>query len=192
MQTLQKVKEPREDYRQFLDLVIIFLGGTPPRGISFRGPGAFHHARWMAKAICSLKIDLFRDMFTLTNEEKIGIRDICIFLAKLYLKVSIQAPMTAKAPRLEFEFLKNVYAYRQGDEKISHIAINKLCNHLWYLAPETAVLAFFDKVIGCDTKKRMVEALDKIDTSENSAKKFEIFPNDAKKLLTKVIENFML
>ena len=47
MQTLQKVKQPREDYREFLELVIIFLGGTPPspRGISFRGPGTFHHAR---------------------------------------------------------------------------------------------------------------------------------------------------
>ena len=59
MQTLQKVKQPREDYREFLELVIIFLGGTPPRGISFRGPGAFHLARWMAKAIYCLKMYLF-------------------------------------------------------------------------------------------------------------------------------------
>ena len=56
MQTLQKVKHPREDYREFVELVIIFLGGTPPRGISFSGPGAFRHARWMAKAIYFLKI----------------------------------------------------------------------------------------------------------------------------------------
>ena len=89
MQTLQKVKQLREDYREFLELVIIFLGGTPPRGISFRGPGAFHHARWMAKAIYCLKIYLFRGEFTLTKEEKNGIRDICIFLVKLYLKVWI-------------------------------------------------------------------------------------------------------
>ena len=51
MQTLQKVKQTREDYRGFLELVIIFLGGIPPRGISFRGPGAFHHARNILSAI---------------------------------------------------------------------------------------------------------------------------------------------
>ena len=177
MQTLQNVKQPREDYRKFLELVIIFLGGTPPRGISFRGPEAFHHARWMAKAIYCLKMYLFRGEFTLTKEEKIGIRDICIFLAKLYLKVWIQAPMTAIAPRLDLEFFKNLNAYRQVEKK-SRIAIRKLCNHLWYLASETAALAFFDDELGCDTKKRMVEALDKIDSGDNSVKKFEIFPND--------------
>ena len=78
----------------------------------------------------------------MTKEEKIGIRDICIFLAKLYLKVWIQAPMTAIAPRLDLEFFKNLNAYRQVEKK-SRIAIHKLCNHLWYLAPETVALAFF-------------------------------------------------
>ena len=96
----------------------------------------------MAKAIYCLKIDLFRGEFTLTKKEKIGIRDICIFLAKLYLKVWIQSPMAAKAPQLDLEFFKNQNAYREVDKKISRIAINKLCNHLWYLAPETAALAF--------------------------------------------------
>jgi hypothetical protein len=35
----------REDYRELLELTIIFLGGTPHRGISFCIPGASHHAR---------------------------------------------------------------------------------------------------------------------------------------------------
>ena len=63
---------------------------------------------------------------------------------------------------------------------------------MWYLAPETEALGFFDDEIGCDTKKWMVEALDKIDSSDNSVKKFEIFPNDVEIFLTKGIENFIL
>ena len=133
----------------------------------------------MAKAIYCLKI-----YFTWTKEEQIGIRDICICLAKLYLKVWIQAPMATKAPRLKLEFFLNFNVYQQVDEKISRIAIHKLCNHVWYLAPKTPALAIFDDDIGCDTKKRMVEALDKIDSSDNSVKKLEIF-------LTKGIENFI-
>ena len=46
MQALQKVKQLREDYREFLERVIIFLGGTPPRGISFRGPGALRFTKF--------------------------------------------------------------------------------------------------------------------------------------------------
>ena len=107
---------------------------------------------------------LFKNLFIpgrvhLTKEEKIGIRDICIFLAELYLKAWIQSPMAAKAPRLDLEFLKNLNSYREVDKKkTSRIAINKLCNHLWYLAPETAALAFFDDEIGFDSKKRMVKS----------------------------------
>ncbi|KAF0688902.1 Uncharacterized protein FWK35_00037516, partial [Aphis craccivora] len=44
-------KLPREDYRELLDLSIIYLGGVPPGGIKFRKPGAYHMARWIAKAI---------------------------------------------------------------------------------------------------------------------------------------------
>ena len=99
--------------------------------------------------------------------------------------------MAAKAPRLDLEFYKNQNAYREVDKKISRIPINKFCNHLWHLAPQTATLAFFDDEIGYDSKKRMVKALDKIDTSENSVKKFEIFLNDVEKFLTKGIKNFI-
>ena len=99
--------------------------------------------------------------------------------------------MTAKTPRLDLEFLKNLNAYREVDKKISRIAINKLCNHLWYLTPETAALAFFDDEIGFDSKKRMLKALDKIDASESSVKKFEIFPNDVENFLTRGIDNFI-
>ena len=53
-------------------------------------------------------------------------------------------------------------------------------------------LSIFYEEIGFDNKKRMVKALDKIDTSENSVKKFEIFPNDVENFLTKGIENFIL
>lgn len=38
--------QPRDDYREFLELAIIFLGGSPTRGIRFNSPGAMHHARY--------------------------------------------------------------------------------------------------------------------------------------------------
>lgn len=73
-------------YSEFLNLVIIILGkGTlSSSNIALRAPGAFHHARWMAKAIYCLRIYLFRDQFYLTNQELNNIRDICQFIVRLY------------------------------------------------------------------------------------------------------------
>jgi len=75
----------RDDYRELLELAVIFLGGSPPRGISFQYPGAMHHARWMSKAIYSPKIFVFRKQFKFKKNEKDSIRSICIFLIRLYV-----------------------------------------------------------------------------------------------------------
>lgn len=41
--------------------------------ITFRAPGAMHHAWWMSKAIYSIKIYLFKDQFKLTARELKGL-----------------------------------------------------------------------------------------------------------------------
>jgi hypothetical protein len=62
---MDQLRKPhnRDDYRELLELGVIFLGGTPTRGIFFRYPGAMHHARCMSKAIYFLKIFIFRKQF---------------------------------------------------------------------------------------------------------------------------------
>ncbi|KAG0723483.1 hypothetical protein GWK47_005486 [Chionoecetes opilio] len=58
---LLKEKQPRDDYREMVQLTIIVLGGEVEANI--RKPGAYHRARWMAKVIYTLKITLFREEF---------------------------------------------------------------------------------------------------------------------------------
>ncbi len=45
-------KQPRDDYQEFLELLIVVLGEESRR--PFRAPGAMHQAGWMAKATYSL------------------------------------------------------------------------------------------------------------------------------------------
>lgn len=56
-----KIEEyfPRNDYKEFLELIIIFLGGVLSKGICCKAPGTYHFARWIAKALYCLKIYLF-------------------------------------------------------------------------------------------------------------------------------------
>ena len=55
---LQEEKLPREDYREILEITLIFCGEIPS-WVHFQAPGAFHHAKWMSKLDYILKIYLF-------------------------------------------------------------------------------------------------------------------------------------
>lgn len=152
-------KHSRADYAEFLKLVLIFLGKTPPSGVSFRSPGAFHHARWMAKVIYCLKIYLFRGQFELKARELKGIRDICLFVVTLYVKAWFYAPFAAAAPNVDLAFLIDLHNYGIVDKDISNAALKKMCGHLWYLSDEAVGLAFFDNSINVDVKAKMVQSL---------------------------------
>ncbi|KAE9521836.1 hypothetical protein AGLY_017771 [Aphis glycines] len=152
-------KLPREDYRELLELTIIFLGGVPSQGLSFKIPGAIHHARWMAKAIYCLKIYIFRKQFDLKQREEISISSICVFIVKLYVKVWFKASLTSCAPLQDLTFLKDLIKYQSVDKSISDISIKKMCGHLWYLSPEAAAFSFFDDDVSAETKKKMITAL---------------------------------
>lgn len=43
------------------------------------------------------------------------------------------------------------------DKIISNAVVKKLKNHLWYLTPETVVLAFFDRNVSIQIKRKMVD-----------------------------------
>ena len=73
---LQK-KIVRDDYRELIELSIIFLGGDKEKKMKIRPPGAMHHARWMARAIYSLKICLLQSHFKISMTGKQALRDVC-------------------------------------------------------------------------------------------------------------------
>ncbi|CAH1099105.1 unnamed protein product [Psylliodes chrysocephalus] len=56
---LKDGSHPREDYKELLQLSLLYLGGWSQDEFSFRIPGDLHQARWMEKAIFALKIVLF-------------------------------------------------------------------------------------------------------------------------------------
>jgi len=185
---------PRDDYRELLELTVIFLGGILPNGIHFKKPGAIHHARWMAKAIYSLKIYLFREQFRLTVKEETALRNICIFIIRLYIKSWFDAPSAIKAPFQDLNFIKNLLNYIAIDKDTSQIAIKKFCGHLWYLSAELCGFAFFDEAVSIDTKRKMVKALNNEEsTSEmlSTTQRIIISPKNANELLEKEIEDFV-
>jgi hypothetical protein len=44
-------RQPRGEYREYLELCIIFNGEFPARGESFMTAGAMHDARWIKSSV---------------------------------------------------------------------------------------------------------------------------------------------
>lgn len=83
LETAVKVTQNRDDYRELLELAIIFLGAVPPRVIHFAAPRAMHQARWMAKVIYTFKVWIFHAQFKLTAGEHQGLRELYIFFSSI-------------------------------------------------------------------------------------------------------------
>lgn len=160
------IQHPRAEYKELLELSLIFLGrNTEP--VRFKSPGAMHHARWMAKAIYTLKIFLFRHQFSMSSDEANAIQDISVFILKIYLRPWIEAPIAAKAPLNDLNFIKNIIKFNEWNEIISNEVTSKFSNHLWYLTPEAAGLSFFDNAVDVGEKRKMVENLKEEQNNEN-------------------------
>lgn len=166
-QVLQSVL-PRDDYRECLELVLIFLGETPDRGVHFLQPGAHHRARWMAKMIYSLKMWMFKRQFKMTTREVKGLRDLNIFVALVYTKAWFRATNAVTAPSNDLDLIKALLKYQQVNATVSSAAMKKLFNHFWYLSDEAVALSFFASDVSSKSKRDMVAALSKPGSSNTS------------------------
>ena len=110
--------QPRDDYREVLEIIIIALGGEA-RDIKLKEPGPMHHARWMSKIIYAFKIYLFRDFIVLTDAELTGLLLLCQFLLLIYVKYWFLCPLSTSAPANDLQLLKDLHEYKlvNGSER---------------------------------------------------------------------------
>ena len=168
--------QPRDDYRELLELSIIVLGGMPDRGIRFRRPGAHHHARWMAKVVYALKIYLFRGQANLTAKENAGILRFVKFAVSVYIPAWYIATSPASAPTNDLSLLKTMAGYE--DKSLAKTLVSGFARrHLWYLSESLVPLAFFDESLPPQRKRAMVEALTSNEGSEDLTKRAVIDPS---------------
>lgn len=184
--------QPRDDYKEFLELTLTFIGVPSSTKVTFIYPGAFHHARWMAKAIYCLKIFMFREQYPMTNQERLTVRDTSIFIVMLYVEAWFTAPFAPAAPNNDLQFLKKLYDYQSIDKEVSKVTLKKFTNHLWYLNAETAAMSFFDENVSLDIKRKMVLELNPYDEiDEFFPKRIQIKVNDIGSYLDKEMDHFV-
>ena len=167
----------RDDYKEFLEIAIVCLGGSLP-GFNFKKPGAFHHARWMAKVLYCLKIWMLRGQLKhLTKGEESCVCDVSIFSILIYVEAGFSAP-DAAAARTDLEMLRKLHSYH--NDHIGRTARGKLQHHLWYVSEELVALSLFDEAVSALTKRAIVSAM----IPEESGKSDESADEDPPKHVT--------
>jgi hypothetical protein len=155
---LAQKSHPRDDYAELLVLSFLFLGEVPESPVNIRTPSAFHHARWMAKAIYVLKIYLFREQFKLTVREKHAMCRIGLFVALYYVRFWNEAMIARYAHKNDLDFMCSLES-GLPDRSLTEVALTAWTRHLWYVSEKMIGLAFFDERVSLAEKSEMIENL---------------------------------
>lgn len=169
IQDYLKKELPRSDYKELLELSLLFLG---EKDIKIRKPGACSNARWMSKAIYCIKMYLFRKVYTLPAQES-SFLAVSQFIVFVYIQHWYTCSLAVVAPYNDLKLIKKLNEYKIIDPSISKVVIKKLENHLWYLSPESSALSFFDDEVPTYVKRKMLESLrEEVDPEMDPPKKF--------------------
>ena len=109
---------------------------------------------WMAKAICSVKIWVFRSQFNLLILEirKVsGLGDINIFWKKVSIEIWLLTPLAPQTTTYDLNLLQSLHCYLHP--KINAATLCKMAGHLWYPSEDLILLSLFDPDINLDTNE---------------------------------------
>ena len=161
-----KVDYLRDDYRELLELALLFTSEDSPPTFSFKRPGALHKARWMARLIYILKAVLLEDRIsdlprgTITSQAQLPkLRSFAMYTALVYCKWWFQCSVTVDAPLNMLNLMKDSLKYAVVDKAVSDSVIKSLNRHLWYLVPEMIPLALFSLKVTAIQKSEIASKL---------------------------------
>ncbi|KAG0724209.1 hypothetical protein GWK47_000472 [Chionoecetes opilio] len=169
---------PRDDYRELLELAVVFLGGIPHgrKKIFFHKPGAVHRARWMARAIYALKMWIFAPQFAKYQKQRPSssravkaavpskLDEFCNFIVRYYIRAWFSAACSANAPRNDLDLYKALV--KKTNKAIRESGLKALGRHMWYLSEVTVGLALFDDEMPLEEKRNVVANLRSMEGSE--------------------------
>nr|XP_047137487.1 uncharacterized protein LOC124813991 [Hydra vulgaris] len=112
----------------------------------FRTPGAVHHARFMAKGIYYLKLQLMMDAIpSLEKWLKHEITKVVTFVSVFYTTWFLKAELSAAAPNQDMRALWQMNRFKEYNLIGAESVIKSIKRHTWFLDPYLIVLALADK-----------------------------------------------
>ncbi|KAK0063979.1 hypothetical protein Bpfe_006664 [Biomphalaria pfeifferi] len=152
-------KQLREDYRELSALAARAVGLDVSEPI--RKPGAIHRARWMAKAIYSLKMQLLLDgnenVLQLTDQQLLGIQRFNHFVLKVYIQSWFTCCSAVDAAVNDISLINRLHDFEEVH--LCKIGLMMIKRHSWYLSNEMATLCLFSDLVSLENKAALVTAM---------------------------------
>ena len=117
--------------RGILETQFDLQGGAKGARVSFQAPGAFHHAHLMVKAVFSIKIFLFQQLFSPTAKEKHSVMELALFVSLFYVRFWHEAPLPIRAPLNDLLLLEELSKYL--NMRVAKVASTAFGRHIWYV-----------------------------------------------------------
>ena len=166
---------PRDDYREFLELALLILGGTPERkhGVyKIHRPGADHHARWMSKAIYTLKLTLLQHQFPdIPWHKKKKLEKMTFFILFGYMESWFRSSSLFSAANNDLNLYRRLLKFSKFHKKLSQVTLTVLQRHTWYLSEELLPLSLFDSSLPEDTLNSLAQEISSLAASSHPIQK---------------------
>ena len=111
----------------------------------FQWPGAFHHARFMSKALYILKMDLLRDQLSfLTPDQKDQISQLARFVGVYFSQWFLKCAIVSSAPYQALLSFKQMIEFSEFDIGLAFTVLDSLFRHTWYLTEQWVIVCLVD------------------------------------------------
>ena len=158
-----KLSGLRDDYKELVNLALIYTRIQSSLGLTPQRPGAASRARWMRKVVYYLKIVLLshqnslNSIFDTTCLNKLNF--FVDFSINCYIPYWINCTVASAAPGNDLDLIKTLQSYKSTDEKCPNSVLSAINRHLWYLVEEPVPLSLFDDDTSQSVKAKVAEAL---------------------------------
>ena len=173
---------PRCDYKEFLELAKLYLGGSIERKkgwtYNISRPGADHHARWMSKAIYLLKLALLGHQFNqsqLSWQKKEKVRLLALWIVFAYMESWFRSPSLEDAAPNDLRLFSSLQSFSKAPGKFSKKVASKtleiLGRHTWYTSEELIPIALFSDKVPDSEKDLLASKIGQLPSSTLPIKK---------------------
>ena len=167
---------PRDDYKEFLELALLILGETPERKkcwtYSIQRPGADSHARWMAKAIYTLKLTLLQHQFPdITWHKKKELEKMTCFIIFAYMECWFTSSSLFGAAQNDLHLHGRLSRFSKYHKNLSKVGLKVLQRHTWYLTEELVPLSLFNSKISEEVQNSIAKKISSFPTSTHPIQK---------------------
>ena len=144
---------PREDLKELLTLVLVWLG-VKVDNFKFLYPGALSHARFLMQSIYSMKIFLLSsqlsDIYSAVELEQI--KDVSTFVGLFHASWYFSGPVASHAPLLHLHTISQMKRVKKFMPEVAETVLDSISLHLWYIFPMCIPLALVDETLTNDQR----------------------------------------